>query len=105
LIAQLPLKPLEKLRVLGVNASPQAAVVAAGAVIIGSAAGATVIVLCTDATVLPQTSVAVHVSVTSPPHAPGVVENVDSFEVPLIAQLPLKPLEKLRVLGVNDRKS
>src|SRR6202008_3324173 len=43
-------------------------------------------------TVLPHSSVAVHVSVTSPPHAPGVAENVDEFDVPLIKHPPVNPL-------------
>ena len=66
--------------------------ISAGAVIVGNAAGDTVIVLDTGASVLPQASVAVHVSVTVPPHAPGVAVNADAFEVPEIVQPPLKPL-------------
>ena len=63
----------------------------AGAVIVGAAAGLTVIVL--DAViVLPQASVAVHVSVTVPPHGGGVAENVDELEVPVIKQAPVNPL-------------
>ena len=63
----------------------------AGAVIVGAAAGLTVIVL--DAViVLPQASVAVHVSVTSPPQGPGVAENVDGLDVPVIKQAPVNPL-------------
>ena len=69
----------------------------AGAVIVGNAAGLTVIVLLTDARGLPQASVAVHVSVTGPPQAPGVAEKVDVFEVPVIRHDPLSPLVKLRV--------
>ena len=65
----------------------------AGAVIVGSAAGLTVIVLDTDAIALPQGSVAVQVSVTVPPHPEGVALNVDVLEVPLIRQDPLNPLE------------
>jgi hypothetical protein len=67
---------------------------AAGAVIVGSAAGLTVMVLVTGANALPQASVAVHVSVTVPPQAPdGVwVLKVEVAEVPLIRQLPVKPL-------------
>ncbi len=64
----------------------------AGAVIVGKAAGLTVIVLETGAKALPQLSVAVQVSVTVPPQAPGVAEKVDGLEKPLIKQLPLKPL-------------
>ena len=41
--------------------------ISAGAVIVGNAAGLTVIVRDTDVIVLPQGSVAVHVSVTAPP--------------------------------------
>ena len=54
----------------------------AGAVIVGRAAGLTVIILDTEASALPQISVAVQVSVTLPPQASGVAENVDVLEVP-----------------------
>ena len=64
----------------------------AGAVKVGSAAGLTVIVLDTDAIVLPQGSVAVQVSVTIPPHPEGVNEKVDGLEVPVIRHDPLNPL-------------
>ncbi len=77
---------------LGVNASPQAAVVLAGAVIVGRVAGSTVIVLETEARGLPQISVAVHVSVTVPPQAAGAAEKVDGLEVPEIRQGPANPL-------------
>ena len=77
---------------LGVNASPQAAALAAGAVIVGSVAGATVIVLVTGAKSLPQASVAVQVSVTVPPQAPGVAENVEGLEVPEMRQSAVNPL-------------
>ena len=60
---------------------------------VGNAAGLTVIVLETEVIVLPQGSVAVHVSVTVPPQAPGVAEKVEGLEVPVIRQLPLAPLE------------
>ena len=73
--------------------APQATVMFAGAVMVGRAAGFTVIVLDTDAIVLPQGSVAVQVSVTVPPHPEGVALNVDALEVPLIRQDPLNPLE------------
>ena len=63
-----------------------------GAVIVGKAAGSTNIVLDTDANGLLHASVAVHVSVTKPPHAPGVEVNVDVAEVPVIEQPPFKPL-------------
>ena len=63
----------------------------AGAVIVGAAAGLTVMVL--DAViVLPHASVAVHVSVTVPPHAGGVAPNVDGLDVPESRQAPVNPL-------------
>jgi hypothetical protein len=65
---------------------------AAGAVIVGSAAGLTVMVLVTGANTLPQASVAVQVSVMVPPQAEGVAEKVEVAEVPLIRQLPVNPL-------------
>jgi hypothetical protein len=77
----------------GVKVVPQATVISAGAVMVGSAAGLTVMVLETEAMVLPQGSVAVHVSVTVPPQAPGVAEKVEGLEVPVIRQDPLAPLE------------
>jgi len=58
-----------------------------GEVNVGAGAGVTVIVL--DAViVLPHASVAIHVSVTLPPHGPGRALNVD-VTVPLIKQEPL----------------
>ena len=60
---------------------------------VGNAAGVTVIVLLTDTNVLPHGSVAVHVSVIVPPHGPGVAENVDVFELPLMRQDPVNPFE------------
>ncbi|WP_367754287.1 hypothetical protein [Flavobacterium sp. WC2430] len=99
LIKQPPLNPLLKLIVLDDGNAPQATVVLAGAVIVGKSAGLTVIVLDTEATVLPQTSVAVQVSITAPPQASGVALNVDGFDVPLIKQPPLNPLLKLIVLA------
>ena len=64
----------------------------AGAVIVGNAAGFTVIVLDTDANALPHGSVAVHVSVTVPPHAPGVAVNIDVLDVPVIKHGAVNPL-------------
>ena len=62
-----------------------------GVVNVGADAGVTVIVL--DAViVLPQASVAVHVSVTVPPQGPGAAVCVD-VAVPLIRQLPEPPFE------------
>ena len=66
--------------------------VLASAVMVGNAAGLTVMVLDTGASALPQASVAVQVSVTVPPQAPGVVVNVDELDVPLIRHPPLAPL-------------
>ncbi len=92
LISQPPVNPLLNEMVLGAGFPPQATVIFANAVIVGNAAGDTVIVLETGVRGLPQESVAVHVSVTVPPQDGGVAEKVDAFEVPLIAQPPLNPL-------------
>ena len=59
---------------------------------VGSAAGLTVIVLDTEAIVLPHGSVAVQVSVTVPPHPEGVDGKVDGLDVPVIKHDPLSPL-------------
>jgi hypothetical protein len=91
LIKQFPLNPFVKASVLVAGIAPHATVIFAGAVIVGKAAGLTVIVLETGASTLPHASVAVHVSVTVPPQGPGVALNVDVFEVPLIKQFPLNP--------------
>jgi hypothetical protein len=63
-----------------------------GAVIVGRAAGLTVIVRDTGANARPQASVAVQVWVTVPPQAPGMAEKVDALEVPVSAQPPERPL-------------
>ena len=76
---------------LGDGIAPHATVMFTGAVIVGNAAGVTVMVL-EAVIVLPHASVAVHVSVTVPPQADGVAEKVDGLEVPLIKQPPLNPL-------------
>ena len=76
------------------NEVPQATVVlAGGALNIGNNAGDTVIVLDTGASVLPQRSVAFHVSIIVPPHAPGGTW-VDMVEtaVPLSRQPEPPPL-------------
>jgi len=78
--------------VLGAGTDPHATVISEGAIIVGSAAGETVIVLVTGASALPQASVAVQVSVIVPPQAGGVAEKVEGFEVPLIKQPPANPL-------------
>ena len=77
---------------LGDGIAPHATVMFAGAVIVGNAAGLTVMVLDTEAIVLPQRSVAVHISVTAPPQGPGAAVCVD-VAVPLIKHVPLNPLE------------
>jgi len=94
-----PVNPLLKLIVLGAGMAPQSTVIAAGAVMVGSVAGETVMVLDTGASTLPQPSVAVHVSVTVPPQAPGVVVNVERFDVPVIEHPPVSPLLNGRVLA------
>ena len=50
-------------------------------------------VLVTGVSVLPQASVAVHVSVIVPPQAPAGVcaENVDVADVPVIRHDPVSP--------------
>ena len=87
--------------VVGAGIAPQATVILGRAVIVGKAAGLTVIVLETGASALPHKSVAVQVSVTVPPQAGGVAENVEGFEVPLIKQPPLNPLLKDSVVGAG----
>ena len=100
-ILQLPVSPLLKLMVLDAGMAPQITVNGAGAVMTGRAAGLTVIIRETGARGLPQTSVAVQVSVTVPPQGPGMTENVDGLEVPEIRQPPVKPLLKLMVLDAG----
>ena len=99
---QPPLNPLVNGIVLEAGNAPQVTVISPGATIVGNTAGLTVIVLDTGAKSLPQMSVAVHVSVTVPPQAPGVVVNVDGLEVPLIKHPALNPLLKDKALGVNN---
>ena len=64
----------------------------ANALIVGKAAGRTVICLVTVDNALPHSSIAVHVSTTIPPHAVGVVVNVEALDDPEIMQPPLRPL-------------
>jgi len=71
---------------------PQSKVIAAGAVIVGSAAGVTVIVLETGVSDMPQASVAVQVSVTVPPQASGRAVYEERFDVPEMKHPPLNPL-------------
>ena len=77
---------------LGAGTDPHANVMSAGAVIVGSAAGVTVIKRVTGANALPHASVAVQVSVMVPPHAGGIAEKVDTSEVPLSKHPPANPL-------------
>jgi hypothetical protein len=100
-IKQPPVNPLLNERVLGAGKIPKATVIAAGAVIVGNAAGLTVIVLETVANALPQESVAVQVSVTGPPQAPGIAEKVEGLEVPEIKQPPVNSLLNEIVLGAG----
>ena len=60
-----------------------------GAAAANTATGAGVTVMILDAVIiLPHASVKVQVSVTSPPHGPGSVLNVD-VTVPLIRHVPV----------------
>jgi hypothetical protein len=59
--------------------------------------GKILMLLDTGATVLPQASVAVQVSVTVPPQGPGRAVKVDKSEVPLTRQLPVNPLVKVNL--------
>ena len=74
---------------LAAGIDPQATVISGGAVIVGSAAGLTVITLDTGASALPHASVAVHVSVTVPPHAGDAPEIVEGLDVPFIKHPPV----------------
>ena len=91
LIRHPPANPVVYDIVLGAGNDPQATVMSAGGVIVGKAAGSTVIVLDTGVNGLPHGSVAVHTSVTVPPQGPGVEVKVDVLEVPLIKQPPASP--------------
>src|SRR5436189_299606 len=91
LISQLPVNPLIKDSELDDGTTTQTIVISAGAVIVGNAAGLTVIVLDTGASALPHASVAAHVSVTTPPQTPGIAESVEVAD-PLIEQGELNPL-------------
>jgi hypothetical protein len=74
---------------------------AGGAVNTAGGAGVTVMVLVTGASTRPQASVAVQVSVIVPPQGPGVAENVDVLEVPVIKQEPVSPLVYVSVEDVG----
>jgi hypothetical protein len=77
---------------LGAGSAPQSTVISAGAVIVGSGAGLMVMILVFGAKALPHSSVAVQVSVTVPPHEPGIAEKVDRLEVPVIRHPPAPEL-------------
>ena len=85
-----PLNPLVNGRVDDTGVAPQAMVMAAGAVITGSAAGVTVIALDPLIT-LPHASVNVHESVSVPPH-PVTVPVLVAVTVPDIRHVPLPEL-------------
>jgi hypothetical protein len=76
--------------VLATGSLPQATVTFAGAVIVGNAAGRTVIVL-EVVIVIPVQGVAVQVSVTLPPQALGMVLKAE-VTVPVSSQFPVNPL-------------
>ena len=80
-----------------VTAPPQATVIVPAAANSGAAAGDTTIVLVL-VMVCPQ-CVVVHVSVTLPPHAPGIVPRVE-FTDPLTRHAPLPPLVKVKLCVV-----
>lgn len=102
-IRQLPLNPLLYVIVLAAGIKLiQVTVIFESAVIVGNAAGLTVIVLLTEANGLLHASVAVQVSVTIPPHTPGIVDNDEAFEVPEILQLPVRPLLNGSVLAAGS---
>lgn len=101
LTKQLPPSPFVNESVLAAGKPPQVTVISARAVIVGNAAGLTVMVLETGAKVLPQLSVPAHVSINVPPQAAGVAEKAEGFEVPLIEQPPDKPFEKAMVLAAG----
>ena len=68
LIKQFPLKPLLNAIVLDIGKPPQATVIAAGAVMVGKAAGDTIII-CVAILLLFEASVALQVRVIIPPQA------------------------------------
>ena len=92
LIKHPPATPFVKEIVLGAGRAPQSTVISAGAVITGSGAGLMVIVLVFVASALPQSSVAVQVSVTVPPQLPGMAEKVEGFDCPVTRQPPAPEL-------------
>ena len=89
-IRQEPASPLVNVSVDDAGVAPQAMVIAAGAVITGSAPGVTVIVL-DPLIVLPHASVYVQLSVSVPPH-PVTVPLLVAVTVPKIRHVPLEEL-------------
>ena len=89
-IRQEPVSPLVNVSVDDAGVTPHAIVSAAGAVITGSAAGVTVMVL-DPLIVLPHASVYVQLSVSVPPHPVTVPLRV-AVTVPEIRQVPLAEL-------------
>ena len=89
-IRQEPLSPLVNVSVDDAGVAPQAIVMGPGAVITGSAAGVTVIVL-DPLIVLPHASVYVQLSVSVPPH-PVTVPLLVAVTVPEIRHVPLAEL-------------
>src|SRR5260221_11804994 len=79
---------------------PQLTVVSGGAVIVGNAAGVSVIVLDTVAITRPHGSVAVQVCVTVPPHAGGVAPNVEDWKCVVLGKSALIGLRQ--VIIKND---
>ena len=89
-IRQEPASPLVNVSVDDAGVAPQAIVMGPGAVITGSAAGVTVIVL-DPLIVLPHASVYVQLSVSVPPH-PVTVPLLVAVTVPEIRHVPLEEL-------------
>ena len=89
-IRQEPASPLVNVSVDDAGVAPQAIVMGPGAVITGSAAGVTVIVL-DPLIVLPHASVYVQLSVSVPPH-PVTVPLLVAVTVPEIRHVPLAEL-------------
>jgi hypothetical protein len=85
-----PVSPLVYVRVEEVGVAPHAIVIGAGAVIVGNAAGVTVMALDPEIT-LPQASVNVHESVSVPPH-PVIDPVLAAVTVPDIRHDPLAEL-------------
>jgi hypothetical protein len=75
----------------------------AGGIMVGAAPARTVILLETEAKGLLQASTAVQVSVTVPPAQPVKVGAMtERAEVPVMAQAPAKPFEKVKVVGAGN---